>query len=309
MKVTAVSALYQAKGKVHMNVAMEQIGANRNGTQQAANPTSTKIELGPTAAARLLSSDALDAYAILTPSSSSSIAAQNSNINLLSEPDAVAQEMSSNLRPSMSQSGEALLDITMPDNPIGTSASALEEKKEANIPLALRNLEEQLVEFYEGPNKWVQKVTEYTDLDKTYVLPPTRTNAPQQDIGMVESPADFVYVPNRTQERPPNITPDDVPYTEVPKRVSELKPIADGKGVLPTTQALEILREQESLRTPKVPRQDIHPEQTQYASFDSDNLEVRNQNQPLRDTVTKEHNPADAQALDAMLKQFHLSFN
>jgi hypothetical protein len=141
MKVTAISALHQAMGKAHLNVAMDQVYQKRNGTVQAtANPTSTKIELGPTAAARLIKSDHLDGYAILTPSSSTSIAAQFSNINLLSEPDAVAQEMASNLRPSMSQSGEALLDITMPDNPIGASAHSLEEKREANIPMALRDL-------------------------------------------------------------------------------------------------------------------------------------------------------------------------
>ena len=57
--------------------------------------------------------------------------AQSSNINLLSEPDAVAQEMSSNCdRPSR---GEALLDITMPDNPLAASSHVIEEAQEATI--------------------------------------------------------------------------------------------------------------------------------------------------------------------------------
>ena len=52
MKVTAISSLHQAMGKVHMNVALDQVHQNRNTTAQAAaHPTTTKIELGPTAAA------------------------------------------------------------------------------------------------------------------------------------------------------------------------------------------------------------------------------------------------------------------
>ena len=136
MKVTAISALHQAMGKVHMNVALDQVHQNRNTTAQAvAHPTTTRIELGPTAAARLIKADHLDGYAILTPSSSTSIAAQSSNINLLSEPDAVAQEMSSNLRPRC-LSPEKPSWILQCRTTLAASTHVIEEMEEATIPLA-----------------------------------------------------------------------------------------------------------------------------------------------------------------------------
>ena len=175
MKVTAISALHQAMGKVHMNVALDQVHQNRNSTVQAVhNPSTTKIELGPTAVARLIKADHLDGYAILTPSSSTSISAQSSNINLLSEPDAVAQGMSSNLRPSMSQSGEALLDITMPDNPSPRRLTSLRRWKKP--PSRWRSgSQEQLVEFYEGHNELVHLTTKYTESEKPFPVASVKT--------------------------------------------------------------------------------------------------------------------------------------
>ena len=128
-------------GKVHMNVALV-IHPNRNSTVQAVANPSTRLRLGPDAAARLIKADHLDGYTDLTPSSSTSISAQSSNQST-DEPDAVAQEMTNNLRPSMSQSGEALLDITMPNQSIGASAHILEAKEEGEHPSCLRDLKEQ----------------------------------------------------------------------------------------------------------------------------------------------------------------------
>ena len=308
MKVTAVSALHQAMGKVHMNVALDQVSQNRNGTQNAAaTPTSTKIELGPTAAARLIKSDYVDGYLLLSPASSGSIGAQSSNINLLSEPDAVAQEMASNLRPSMSQSGEALLDITMPDNLISTSAFEVQETKDANIPLVLREMEEQLVAFYEGPNTMAQSETEYTESDKPYPIPPTKHNEPFSEISVPSVPADFLYAPNRTQELPPSITPDDIPYTEIPKRVAELKPQADKLGVLATLQQQQALQAIDEARTPSKPAETEVPDRVQPVAFDIPELEIQQQSTVLKSSADELESQTSKQALDALMHQFNLS--
>ena len=311
MKVTAISALYQAMGKVHMNVAMDQIHNNRNSTAGAvANPTTTKIELGPTAAARLIKSDHLDGYAILTPSSSTSIAAQNSNINLLSEPDAVAQEMTSNLRPSMSQSGDALLDITMPDNPIGTSAHVLEAKKEANIPLALRDLQEQLIEFYEGPNTMVQRETEYTESDIPFPVQPEKQNEPLSEVAVPMKSADFLFTPNRSQERPLSIPPDDVPYTEIPARVTELRPKADALGIIPSDErvtTLEALKELRSPEQPPVPSFENRQDELETTSFDIKDPERIHQAEVLKSSADERSIHNSTQSLNALMQQFNLS--
>ena len=313
MKVTAISALHQAMGKVHMNVALDQVHQSRNSTVQAiANPSTTKIELGPTAAARLIKADHLDGYAILTPSSSTSIAAQSSNINLLSEPDAVAQEMTSNLRPSMSQSGEALLDITMPDNPIGTSAHELEAKKEQNIPLALRDLKEQLVEFYEGPNKMVQLTTEYTESDKPFPVPSSKQNEPLSEVAIPMKNADFLFTPNRSQERPLAIPPDDIPYTEIPLRVSELKPKADALGVIPTNESIKTIDQLQELRDPKrppTPSFENRQDELNATTFEVKDPELQQQSEILRHPADQKESANISQSLDALMHQFNLNFN
>jgi len=313
MKVTAISALHQAMGKVHMNVAIDQVHQNRNSTAGAvAHPTTTKIELGPTAAARLIKSDHLDGYAILTPSSSTSIAAQNSNINLLSEPDAVAQEMTSNLRPSMSQSGDAFLDITMPDNPIGTSAHVLEAKREANIPLALRDLQEQLVEFYEGPNTMVQLETEYTESEIPFPVRAEKQNEPLSEVAIPMKSSDFLFIPNRSQERPLAIPPDDVPYTEIPARVAELRPQADAKGVIPSDEritTLEMLQEARSPEQPPLPSFENRQDELVATSFDIKDPERMKQSEVLKSSADERNSKDLTHSLDALIQQFNLSLN
>lgn len=313
MKVTAISALHQAMGKVHMNVALDQVHQNRNTTAQAAaHPTTTRIELGPTAAARLIKSDHLDGYAILTPSSSTSIAAQSSNINLLSEPDAVAQEMSSNLRPSMSQSGEALLDITMPDNPLAASTHVIEEAQEATIPLALRDLQEQLVEFYEGPNELVHTETEYSESEEPFPVPPSKQNEPLTEVAIPMKSADFLFTPNRSQERPLAIPPGDVPHTEIPARVSELKPKADALGVIPrdaNNLMLEQLQELRAPELPPVPSFENRQEELQATSFDVIDPELREQAEVLKHPADEKSSSNISQSIDALVKQFNLNFN
>ena len=313
MKVTAISALHQAMGKVHMNVALDQVHQNRNSTVQAvANPSTTKIELGPTAAARLIKADHLDGYAILTPSSSTSISAQSSNINLLSEPDAVAQEMTSNLRPSMSQSGEALLDITMPDNPIGTSAHILEKKEEANIPLALRDLQEQLVEFYEGPNTIVQIETEYTESDLPFPVPSSKQNEPLSEVAVPMKNADFLFTPNRSQERPLAIPPDDIPYTEIPMRVSELKPKADELGIIPTNEKITTIEQLQELRAPErspVPSFENRDAELNATTFEVKDPEQQHQSEILKHSADEKDSGNITQSIDALLHQFNLNFN
>ncbi len=313
MKVTAISALHQAMGKVHMNVALDQVHHNRNGTAQAAaHPTTTRIELGPTAAARLIKSDHLDGYAILTPSSSTSIAAQSSNINLLSEPDAVAQEMSSNLRPSMSQSGEALLDITMPDNPLAASTHMIETQEQATIPLALRDLQEQLVAFYEGPNDMVQLETEYTKSEEPFPVPLSKRNEPLSEVAIPMKNADFLFTPNRSQERPLAIPPGDVPHTEIPIRVSELKPKADELGNISIDANNQTFEQLQELRTPELPPEpsfENQQEKLQATSFDVIDPELREQSEGLKHPADEKSSTNVSQSIEALVEQFNLNFN
>ena len=309
MKVTAISALHQAIGKVHPSVALDQIHNSRHGTQQlTVSPTAAKIELGPNAAGRFNPSDHINEFTLLTPSSSTSLAAQHSDINLLSEPDAVAQEMTSNLRPSMSQSGEANLDITMPDNPIGTSAFELEQRKELDLPMALRNMQEQFADFYDGPNEWVQQETEYTELDKTYVVPPTKRNEPLLEVAVATPPPDFLFTPNRAGERPPNITPQDIPFTEVPTRVSELQPISDALGVLATEQRQKRFEQIEQSRISQSIKP-IQEDRTEAQTFQLDDLELQQQAKPLKESAAEVQHSNMPQAIDALLQQFNLSLN
>lgn len=278
MKVTAISALHQAMGKVHMNVALDHVFQNKNATQSGTvSPTTTKIELGPTAAARLIQSDN------------------------------VAQEMSMNLRPSMSQSGEAILDITMPDNPIGTSAFEVQQKHDANIPLVLKEMEEQLMDFYNGPNTMLQRETEYTESDKPYPVPPTKNNEPFSEMSVPSVPADFIYAPNRTQERPSNIIPDDIPYTEIPKRVAELKPKADQIGVLSMLQQQQALQDINETRTPSKPVETEVQDRIQPVAFDIPDAEVKYQSTLLKSSADEKESQHSNQALDALLHQFNLS--
>lgn len=313
MKVTAISALHQAMGKVHMNVALDQVHNNRNGTAQAAaHPTALRIELGPTAATRLIKSDHLDGYAILTPSSSTSIAAQSSNINLLSEPAAVAQEMSSNLRPSMSQSGEALLDITMPDNPLAASSYVVEEMEDATIPLALRDLQEQLIEFYEGPNDLVQLETEYTQSEIPFPVPLSKQNEPFSEVAIPMKNADFLFTPNRSQERPLAIPPGDVPHTEIPVRVTELKPKADELGIIPSDSKALTIEQLQELRAPELPPApsfENQQEELQATSFDIIDPELRHQAEVLKHPADEKSSADISQSIDALVKQFNLNFS
>ena len=98
----------------------------------------------------------------------------------------------------MSQSGEALLDSTMPDNPIGTSAFVLERKKEENIPLALRDLKEQLA-IYEGPNamaKWKRN----TPNGQTIPSSLYKQNEPLSEVAFPMKSTDFLFTPNRAKK-------------------------------------------------------------------------------------------------------------
>ena len=226
MKVTAVSALHHMSRNVHMNVSIRDLTANRTATSNAiGNMTQTRVDLGPTAAARLLKGNDADVFLSLTPSSSASISAQRSHVNLLSEPDAVAQEMSHNLRPSMSQSGDSDHDITMPDNPLGESASEIANRKLRDVPQSLQALQDRFDHEPPTLNEWIELETELTANTEYPVVPPERNNEPALEVAVTAPPTEFIYVPNRLGERLPNTLPNDIPYTENPTILEELSAI------------------------------------------------------------------------------------
>ena len=69
MKVTAISAFHHMTRNVHMHVSIRDITAHRTATSNAiGNLTETKIELGPTAASRLLKGNEADVFLSLVPS-------------------------------------------------------------------------------------------------------------------------------------------------------------------------------------------------------------------------------------------------
>lgn len=223
MKVTAVSALHHMSRNVHMNVSIRDLTANRTATSNAiGNLTQTKIDLGPTAAARLLKGNDSDVFLSLTPSSSASISAQRAHVNLLSEPAAVAQEMSHNLRASMSQSGDSEHDITMPDNPLGESATAIATRKLRDLPQSLQALQDRFDHEPPSVNEWIQLETELTANTVYPVVPPEKNNEPALEVAITEPPTEFIYTPNRLGERLPNAIPNDIPYTEIPEILEEL---------------------------------------------------------------------------------------
>ena len=234
MKVTPVSALHHMTRNVHMNVSIRDLTANRTATSNAiGNLTETKVALGTTATARLLKGNNADIFLSLTPNSSTSISAQRSHVNLLSEPDAVAQEMSQNLRPSMSQSGDSNHDITMPDNPLGESASEIANRKLRGIPQSLQALQDRFDHEPPTINEWIQLETELTANTEYPVVPPEKNNKPALEVAITAPPSDFVYIPNRLGERLPNTIPNDIPYTENPvvfeefRSITQMEPLKD----------------------------------------------------------------------------------
>jgi hypothetical protein len=174
--------------------------------------------------------------------------------------------------------------------------------------MALRNLQEQFAEFYAGPNKWVQQETEYTELDKTYVLPPTKRNEPLLEVAVSTPPPDFLFTPNRAGERPPNITPHDIPFTEIPKRVSELQPISDALGVLATEQRQERWDNLEQSRLPQ-PNKPKQEDRTEAKTFQLDDPELQQQAKPFQESAAEVQQSNMPQAIEALLQQFNLSLN
>ena len=140
MKISAITAMEASL--VHLKVGVLSQESARSSTQRSnITATNAKLELGPNAAGRLLKG-VMEGNAALPISSSTPISATR-YVNIISDPDAVAQERNQNLRPSMSQSGDSDLDITMPDSPLGQSTSVLQLKIDADEPLMLQNLLDQ----------------------------------------------------------------------------------------------------------------------------------------------------------------------
>ena len=86
MKIAAISAMEASK--VHLQIAID-LQANRNSTQRDnISPTNAKIELGPTAAARVFKNLGVGNSSI--PISSSTPVSASRYVNIVSDPDAVS---------------------------------------------------------------------------------------------------------------------------------------------------------------------------------------------------------------------------
>ena len=98
----------------------ETVAPKASGRQNASS-----YNFSPSDVSRVLKQESFDPMFVQDQASTTSILTVNRKVNLLSHSDAIAQEMMQNLQPSMSLSGDASRDITLPDHSLGTSAKYL----------------------------------------------------------------------------------------------------------------------------------------------------------------------------------------
>ncbi len=168
----------------------------------------------------MITNESFDPLFTQDQSSSKPLSAINLDLNILSHPDSVAQEMIQNLRSSMSVSGDDNRDITLPDNNMGTSAAFLVDKKELedrfptltelqafHPPLAPKD--PMTLEQPEGQAPIPPPMLAGPGLEAPFKAKPTTNESP-----LIAIPPDQIYAPNRPTDRPLVRLPGDVGLSE-----------------------------------------------------------------------------------------------
>ena len=234
MKVGAISSLQQSRQIVHMDTAIQQPQTSSSSKNSISPLSATapikpvqhnEVNLGITEATRLIRSEQMDSSFLLNAASSTPVVAQNKNVNIASEPDAVAQEMLQNLRASMSQSasadtetsnvGHRMPDITMPDHKMSISAKHIQtadEDKERFPPSVLNTLSEanksqNVMDDKRLTSELLQKkedtpVLAKNDLERP---PPSLMNQ-----GLIQPSPEQLFTPNYSSDLPKNSPPMDI---------------------------------------------------------------------------------------------------
>ena len=121
---------------------------------------------------------------------------------------------------------------------------------------------------------------------------------------------DFLFTPNRSQERPLAIPPDDIPYTEIPMRVAELKPKADALGVIPTNESINTIEQLQESRAPvrpATPSFENRQGELNASTFDVKDLELTKQSESVNKSADERDSANTLQSLEALVHQFNLN--
>ena len=236
MKVGAISSLQQSRQIVHMDTSIQPIqeGSSKNNIAPLSATAPIKpvqrndVNLGMTEATRLIRSEEMDSSFLFNAASSTPVVAQNKNVNIVSEPDAVAQEMLQNLRASMSQSpsadtetsnvGHRMPDITMPDHKMSVSAKHIQTAEEDNErfpPLVLDTLTDtNKIKNVMDDERLTSALLETEE--KSPVLAKNDLESPPPSLmtqGLIQPTPDQLFTPNYTSDLPKNPPPMDIPLS------------------------------------------------------------------------------------------------
>jgi hypothetical protein len=179
-------------------------------------PASSEINFNTSDILNTLRREAVDPQFTQDQASGTSLLAIKPDINILSHPDAVAQEMIQNLRSSMSISGDASRDITLPEQDMGTSAVFVElqeiledrfpdlrEQKEFKPPKPPADPE--ALPPPEGSPPDPPPILVAVELPSSYAPPKT-----SNEDSILRIPPNQMFVPNRQSDLPLQITAPDV---------------------------------------------------------------------------------------------------
>ena len=218
MRIRAINAVSGIHGKerVQMVQDFQSHQERMKGLQELPppkHPLADNIYISPTEASRVLEQSAFSKEFLQAQASSTSITATSKDVNLLAQADAISQEMLSDLKSSMSLSGENLEDITLPERRISIASSRLDELNDTIPPAPPEP------RLYQPEPPVASQAQRTRALTQPLPSEPVPTN---NEEPVIDTPADQIFSPNRKNALPPVKLPADISYVNDPQELTIL---------------------------------------------------------------------------------------
>jgi hypothetical protein len=267
MKVLGVTSAQKIAGPIKVRMLLQRPDADKTAAvldRKIVLPAVEHFNFSPTDVVDMITNESFDPLFTQDQSSSKPLSATNLDLNIVSHPDSVAQEMIQNLRSSMSISGDDTRDITLPDNNMGTAAALLVEKKELEdrFPTLaelkafhppLDPKDPMTLEQPEGQAPIPPPMLELPGLEKEYKARKT-TN----ESSLIAIPPDQIYAPNHPTDRPLVQLPGDVELSssfkdmhQLEERQTEIERAVTQKRLINLAEKQEVIDKNRPLNTQK----------------------------------------------------------